>query len=260
MEFIDIHGHYAWDIDDGMPNQQDALKALRIAKQNNISTLVATPHVVPGAYTVQDINDIKKRIQQLKKLALNAQITVYEGCEFFLNHDYLSALQNNLFIPIENTQYLLVEFDVRKELGGEEEVEDFLYEIEMKGYTPIIAHAERYFKQGADLKRIKDFIANGYVIQMNGSSLLGVHGKTVQKNAFDILDHGLVHIIATDTHRCEGKRIPCMKIVYDKLSKVYDDQTLKILMHENPLHIINNENITPIQNKPSFFKKLFKRR
>ena len=27
MAFIDIHGHYAWDIDDGMPSLEDAKKA-----------------------------------------------------------------------------------------------------------------------------------------------------------------------------------------------------------------------------------------
>ena len=28
MAFIDIHGHYAWDIDDGMPSLEDAKNAL----------------------------------------------------------------------------------------------------------------------------------------------------------------------------------------------------------------------------------------
>ena len=32
MAFIDIHGHYAWDIDDGMPSLEDAKKALEKAK------------------------------------------------------------------------------------------------------------------------------------------------------------------------------------------------------------------------------------
>ena len=101
--------------------------------------------------------------------------------KLFLNHDYIQAIDHQLLIPIENTSYLLVEFDVRKELGKEYEVEDYLYEIEIKGYKPIIAHAERYFPHGIDLQRIEQWIDNGYVIQVNASSLLGVHGKTVKK-------------------------------------------------------------------------------
>ena len=77
----------------------------------------------------------------LKELARVYNIEVLEGCELFLNHDYLRSTQNKTsFIPIENTHYLLVEFDVRKELGNENEVEDRLYEIQYKKYTPVIAH------------------------------------------------------------------------------------------------------------------------
>ena len=44
MSFIDIHGHYAWNIDDGMPSYEDARKALELARENRISAIVATPH------------------------------------------------------------------------------------------------------------------------------------------------------------------------------------------------------------------------
>ena len=51
MSFIDIHGHYAWNIDDGMPSYEDARKALELARENRISAIVATPHVTPGVHT-----------------------------------------------------------------------------------------------------------------------------------------------------------------------------------------------------------------
>ena len=260
MQFIDIHGHYAWGIDDGIPTQDEAIKALQMAKENNICTIVATPHVVPGTHNETDIQHFKERIAKLKALAQNENIEVYEGCELFLNHDYINSINQQLFIPIENTSYLLVEFDVRKEIGKEYEVEDYLYEIDIKGYTPIIAHAERYFPHGIDLQRIEQWIDSGYVIQVNASSLLGVHGKTVKNNAYQLLNNGLIHIIATDTHRSQGHRIPCLQEIHQLLSKKYDYQTLKTLMYDNPLHILQNESVEMIQVNQSFFKKLFKRR
>lgn len=260
MQFIDIHGHYAWDIDDGIPTKEDAIKALKIAKENNISALVATPHVVPGTHTETDIQHFKDRIAELKKLAEEYQINVFEGCELFLNHDCIDAINNHYMIPIEDTSYLLVEFDVRKELGEEYEVEDYLYEIDIKGYTPIIAHVERYFPNGIDTERVAQLVESGYVIQINASSLLGIHGKTVKNNAFELLNNGFAHVIASDTHRSSGHRIPCLNEVYQLLSKRYDYQTLKTLMYDNPLHILQNEEIEKIQVNQSFFKKLFKRR
>ena len=41
MQFIDLHGHYAWDIDDGIPSKEEALAALEIASKNNIITIAA---------------------------------------------------------------------------------------------------------------------------------------------------------------------------------------------------------------------------
>lgn len=259
MQFIDIHGHYAWDIDDGMPSKEDAIQALQLAVDNHISTIVATPHIVPGSHTQKDIEDIQKRIHDLKVLAKDFHIQIYSGCELFLNHDCVHSIHNQLFIPFENTSYVLVEFDVRKELGDEYEVEDYLYELEVAGYTPIIAHVERYFKKNIDIERIQSFIDSGYIIQVNSSSLLGIHGRTVQNNAYRLIDTGLAHVIASDTHRSEGKRIPNLSTCFDLLSKKYDYHILKTLMYDNPYHILHNESIEHISIKKSFFKKLWNR-
>lgn len=260
MQFIDIHGHYAWDIDDGMPSKEEAYQALKKASTQNISTIVATPHVIPGSHTKEDIQDLYKRIEEFKQMADQFHIDVHSGCELFLNYDCIQSIHNDMFIPINKTKYLLCEFDVRKELGNEHEVEDYLYEIEVKGYTPIIAHVERYFKDDIDVERIQDFVDNGYIIQVNTSSLLGIHGKTVKNNAYRLIDKGLAHVIATDTHRSEGRRVPNMQEVFDLLSKHYDYHTLKTLMYDNPLHILNDEEVDFIEVKQSFFKKLLKRR
>ena len=172
MSFIDIHGHYAWNIDDGIPSYEDARKALELARENRISAIVATPHVTPG--------------DDLRMLATEYNIDILDGCELFLNHDYQKALDQNLFIPIENTQYVLVEFDVRKEIGNEQEVEERLYDVQFKGYTPIIAHVERYFKNGLDIERVNGFIESGCIIQVNATSFLGYHGKQA-KNSFSTI-------------------------------------------------------------------------
>lgn len=66
-------------------------------------------------------------------------------------------------------------------------LEDRLYEIQYKKYTPVIAHVERYFKDSLDIERIQDFIDNGYLIQVNATSFLGYHGKHAQKVCLSII-------------------------------------------------------------------------
>ena len=178
MSFIDIHGHYAWNIDDGMPSYEDARKALELARENRISAIVATPHVTPGVHTKDDIHDFIQRIDDLRMLATEYNIDILDGCELFLNHDYQKALDQNLFIPIENTQYVLV-----------------------------------------DIERVNGFIESGCIIQVNATSFLGYHGKQAKKIAFQLLDEGLIHVIATDTHRATGSRKPCLNKIFYLLEK-----------------------------------------
>ena len=47
MAFIDIHSHYAWNVDDGIETREDAQAALKKAQIQNITKIVATPHLTP---------------------------------------------------------------------------------------------------------------------------------------------------------------------------------------------------------------------
>ena len=48
MEFIDLHNHLTWDVDDGIPTKEDTITVLNQARREGIKTIVATPHFVLG--------------------------------------------------------------------------------------------------------------------------------------------------------------------------------------------------------------------
>lgn len=60
-EMIDIHSHIAWDIDYGFPNKEDSVEALLNAKRDGISSIVSTPHFVPGQLDQELFDLITKR-------------------------------------------------------------------------------------------------------------------------------------------------------------------------------------------------------
>ena len=97
MSFIDIHGHYAWDIDDGMPSLEDAKKALEKAKNNRISTIVATPHVVSGKHTLKDLEIIKEgTVDFLSFSYYMSQVAAYNP------EQYQGAGGGNLSLGLKN--------------------------------------------------------------------------------------------------------------------------------------------------------------
>ena len=261
MSCIDTHCHLAWDIDDGFQSMEDSETALRMMEKDGITKVIATPHFVPGDLTKQDVIDMNERISDLKMLAKPYGIAVYPGCELFLNHDYLDALDNGLYNTLAQSSYLLVEFDVRKNIAHNDEVEDMLYELTVRNLIPVVAHVERYFHDGINLERVQEWMNMGCMIQINRTSILGMHGSVVQKNAHKLLTNSMAHVIATDAHRPTGNRICMLSDVYRYVSDTYGESNAEILMKRNPMHIIQNEELESIQieKKKSIFKKLWRR-
>ena len=58
----------------------------------------------------------------------------------------------------------------------------------------------------------------------------------------------------------EGLKSILEDIESGKLEITDEYEDIHTLMYENPLHIINNEEVDPIEGKTSFFKKIFKKR
>lgn len=261
MEFIDIHNHFAWDIDDGMESKEQAELALKKAYEDGVRAIVATPHFIPGKQDKDDVEFMNQRIQELKDLAKSYGITVFFGSEIFLNDDVLDMLDQELFNTLAGSGYALCEFDVRKDIEKNEEAENTLYEFEVRNMIPVIAHVERYFHKGLNINRIKDWIKNGYILQLNRSSLLGMHGETAKKNAWKLLHLGLAHVVASDAHRADGNRICKLSDAYEMVVKEIGKENADILFYRNPLHLIQNEEIEDLEitKKKSIFN-IFKRR
>ena len=250
MGYVDIHGHYAWNIDDGIQSLQEAKKALNKARKQGISTIVATPHVTCGKTSKAEIEMLRLRIAELKELANKYHIEVIAGCEFMLNDEVYQAMDQGLFIPIEDTHYLLCEYDVRKPSEAfTENFDAYIREVTLHGYTPIIAHIERYFHDGIDLEYVQYLKSLGCLMQVNTTSLLGLSSKVHQENAHILLNHQLIHFIATDTHRVKPPRSPNMqKCFYFLYKQGYTKKYLNLMMRENPRRILRDRQALDLEN------------
>lgn len=243
MQFIDLHNHFAWDIDDGVESLEMATNALVCAQKEGVTKIISTPHFIPGKCDKQTYIRMTERMKELTVLAKGFNIDVYMGSEVFLNEEYLEMIDEKLFHTLANSKYVLCEFDVRKNIEDNEEAEDKLYEITVRDMIPVIAHVERYFPRGIDIKRVEEWIAEGYVIQVNRTSLLGKHGEMAKKNAWKLLHKGLAHVVASDAHQDIGNRVCKFQDIYELLQKEIGKENADILCYRNPLHIIKNEEV-----------------
>lgn len=241
--YIDMHSHVAWGIDDGMPSLEDADTSLKNAQKDGIVAICSTPHFVGGELDEQSVEAIFERQKQLASLAAKYDIKIYAGGEMFMNESFVDMLDRGWYQTLNGTCYLLCEFDVTRDIHTISSFNDRLYEIEVRNMIPVIAHVERYFHHGLDMEIIEDWHDKGYVFQINRTSLQGLHGSTIQNNARQLLDLGYAHLICTDTHRASGHRVEILSDIYEEIADQYGENWAKELFYSNPLRILLNKKV-----------------
>ena len=81
-----------------------------------------------------------------------------------------------------------------------EKIHDFVTET---GYTPIIAHVERYQAFQKNPALMTDFVEAGCLLQVNTETFIN---KETKNFAFAMLKKGLVHCLGTDMHGAEDRK------------------------------------------------------
>lgn len=253
---IDLHSHIAWEIDDGMPSKEDALIALNSAKEDGIEAICSTPHIIPGQLDELMYQRIRARQEELKEIS---PLPIYFGGEVMMNSEFIDFIDEGMYPTINETKYILVEFNVLRDVHQIPWHQDALHELEVRGYHPVLAHIERYFKSDLDWDLIGQWKKRGYVLQINRTSLLGLNGSRTQKHAWKLLENGFGHLVCTDTHRCKGSRIECLSDVYARLEKKIGQENAQLLCYENPKALLNGEEVKSIHIKKKKWFRFFGR-
>lgn len=140
---IDIHSHIISGIDDGSKNTEMTIKMLEMAEESGTTDIVATPHFMRGRFEVT-YKEVIDEVENLKKLTKenSININIYSGQEVYYSRNILEYYNQGMIGTINNTRYMLIEFPML-EFNIEEAI-NTLYELQIRGIVPIIAHPERY--------------------------------------------------------------------------------------------------------------------
>lgn len=239
--FIDLHSHIAWDVDDGIKTKEDAIKALEQAIEDGIMGICSTPHVICGKTDTNAFQNILLRQQELMEIAKKMGVYIYSGAEMFMNIDFLDSLDNGIFQTLNESRYMLVEFDLSRDIHYISYINEYLDELFCRGFIPIIAHVERFFPMGLDMEMIENWLDMGCLLQTNRTSLMGFQGKVIQRNAHHLVKNKMIHLVASDTHRTVGNRIEKLSDAYQVVIKLTDTEYANQLLFQNPLIILNDE-------------------
>ncbi len=77
---------------------------------------------------------------------------------------------------------------------------DILFQLQLKGYKPVLAHPERYNSYHTNFQNYYKLKRAGCLFQLNLLSLTEQYGKYVQKTAEKLLKENMYDFVGTDTH------------------------------------------------------------
>lgn len=194
---LDIHSHILPAIDDGAQNDVDTLRLLKKAVSEGISDIIATPHHDPTYHT--DKSTILEKVKHVNEMAHEngIPITVHPGQEVRIYPELLKNLDKHVTL-LESTSYMLIEFPSDHVPMYAEKI---FYDLQFKGVQPILVHPERNEDIIKNPNILYDFVNRGVLTQITAGSLVGKFGKHIKKLSLELIDHELIHFVASDAHK-----------------------------------------------------------
>lgn len=187
----DIHTHLLPGVDDGFDALDKALEMLSYFQQVGVRRIYLTPHV-SDEYPNNTPSSLRERHEQLADAAPEG-VELRLAAEYMLDAGFRKRLSEGLLAFPGNR--VLVETSY---LGAPLDFFNLLYDLSLEGYTPVLAHPERYaYMTEVDYYLLK---SKGYKFQMNLFSLSGLYGSAVRRNAQTILKRGFYDYVGSDCH------------------------------------------------------------
>lgn len=234
----DIHSHILPGLDDGASDMEETIAMLGIAYEQGIRKMVATPHYHLGRYE-NSITRVEESLEQVrietKRQGIPMELVI--GNEIYYHPEAISNISLGNVITLGETSCVLVEFSPGSSLSYLRQALDFIIR---EGYTPVIAHVERYIEVTKKLDDVAGLIDMGCYIQINSGSITGNSGMKVKSFCKKLLKNELVHFIATDCHGVNSRTPEIFKSV-QYIRKKFGDDYAKKLFIENPEMMLAGE-------------------
>ncbi len=195
--FIDIHSHLLPGIDDGAKNLNDSVALIKRMYDFGIRNFITTPHIMEGVWenTPEIIMDKLSYLRtHLNSLGMNVQLNA--AAEYMLDDNFNNLLSKGNLLPLKDS-YILVEMSY---FNAPVNLYEILFNIQIAGYTPILAHPERYNFYHQNFNEYQKLKDAGCLFQVNLLSLSNYYGKHVNTIAVKLLKENMIDLAGTDTH------------------------------------------------------------
>lgn len=194
----DMHSHILPGIDDGSPDLKSSVSLVQGLISLGVTRSIATPHIIGDMYR-NNPETINKALKSLKDELARQKITfqLSAAAEYMLDSYFFELLDSGQKLLTIKDNIILTEFSYA---SMPDDPGKLSFAIIMAGYTPILAHPERYPYYYNNYKMFHHLADLGFQLQVNLLSLTGYYGKEAAKVAQYIVKNDLAAYAGTDMH------------------------------------------------------------
>lgn len=256
-QITDIHAHILPDLDDGPASMEETLSLLKSMSKSGIHRAFCTSHYQSPHFdvTLDQMNAAFEYVTESQSKNSILDVTLSLGAEVRLGKALEADLATNHIPTLGSTSYVLVEFNT-PEIS--EHAKNLIYELQVRGYRPIMAHPERNLAIQQDERLIDVLRDEGILMQATAQCYL-IENPTKHrafKLAWKLLEQGKIDVIASDTHNVSN-RPPVLVEAYNRIGIILDTNIVDTLIG-NANAIWENKLCAPVPVKEKSRRGLFR--
>ena len=232
---VDIHCHIIPGVDDGSRSWEMTRDMCRIAADDGVRHIVATPHCNHEySYDRQRYEELIDKLEEAAEGRLEFSI----GCDFHFSFENITdAIENPKRYSINGTRYLLVEFS---DYSIPPNVNELIFQFTSRGMVPIVTHPERNPLLVCRPEKVLDLVNAGALVQVTANSVTGYWGEKARSVSQWLLAQGAVHVIASDAHDPKRRR-PVLSEARSTVARMLGERLAEDLVSNNPQAIVEGK-------------------
>jgi protein-tyrosine phosphatase len=212
-------------VDDGAPDEATSTSMIRALHAAGYDLVCATPHQKAAQY-LPSAGDIDAAYDRLRA---QAPFDLRLGAENFWDDVFFARWREGTIPRYRPTRAFLFEIPVD---DVPVRFEETLFQMELQGLLPVMAHPERYAIPFDRLATLAERIP----LVVDLGAVAGYHGARAGKIAHKLLTDRVAHAAATDAHTVSDVRAALEGIAWIK-KKLGADVAARLL-DENPRRIL----------------------
>lgn len=195
--YVDIHSHILFGLDDGAKTILDTEFLLQSMIDLKFSKSITTPHTMTYVWEnttetiLKSYETVRENLpEQVSKLNLEV------ASEYLMDDGFVKLFKSKPLLTLKDN-YVIVEMSY---LNPPIQLFDIIFELQVAGYIPILAHPERYNFYHNSFDNYKKLKKAGCYFQINLLSTVGFYGKEVAETAQKLLQLGMIDFTGSDIH------------------------------------------------------------